>query len=260
MSVVDSHCHLDRLDLSTFDNDLNKALDFARGRGVSHFLNISISLDNFSQVLEIANAHDDVFCTCGIHPLDVEKGTASADQIAQLAQNEKVVAIGETGLDYYYAKETLALQKESFATHIHAANESKLPLVIHTRDAKKDTIDMLKSESKSDNPGVMHCFTEDWEMAKQSMDLGFYISISGIVTFNQAQNVRDVVKQLPLDRMLVETDSPYLAPVPYRGKKNQPAYVREVAEYIADLKGIGYQELAEQTTQNYFSLFSKIKR
>ncbi len=259
MQIVDSHCHLDRIDLSDFDNDLNKALDFARSRNISHFLNIAVSMENFPKVREIAEQHADVYCTCGVHPLDVENGQVSAGQLVELSQHAKVVAIGETGLDYFYAKESRQLQLESFAIHVDAANQADLPLVIHTRDAKQDTLDILRANSKRSMPGVMHCFTEDWAMAKASLDMGFYISISGIVTFKQAENVRQVVKKLPLDRLLIETDSPYLAPVPYRGKKNQPAYVREVGEFIAELIGVPLAELAEITTSNYFALFNKIK-
>ena len=180
--------------------------------------------------------------------------------MVEKAKHPKVVAIGETGLDYYYAEQTAQLQRDAFALHIQCANQLNKPLIIHTRDACDDTIAIMDEHQADKVGGVFHCFTEDWEMAKKGIERGFYISISGIVTFNNAANVREVVKKVPLDKLLVETDSPYLAPVPYRGKQNQPAYVREVAEFVAQLKGVSLETLAQQTTDNFFTLFNRAKR
>jgi TatD DNase family protein len=259
MQLVDSHCHLDRVDLSLFENNIDNVLQAARERDISHFLNISVDLDNFEQVLSIANAHDDVHCSVGIHPLDESETMIKAQQLISRAAHKKVVAIGETGLDAFYAPQTLERQYANFVEHMDAALETKLPVIIHTREAKQQTLDLIGSQDYRDVTGVLHCFTEDWDMAKKAIDLGYYISISGIVTFANANNVREVVKQLPLDRLLVETDAPYLTPVPYRGKPNYPIYVREVAEYIAKFKGIELELLAKSTTENFFNLFSKIK-
>ena len=185
----------------------------------------------------------------------IEKDALNKQQLIDLASHDKVVAIGETGLDYYYAKDTHAVQQASFVGHIEVANQLQKPLIIHTRDARSDTINLMKQHNAENCGGVLHCFTEDWDMAKKAIDMGFYISISGIVTFKNAVELKEVVKQIPLDRLLIETDSPYLAPVPYRGKTNQPAYVEDVAYYISELKGISFNELAKATTENFYSLF-----
>ena len=190
-----------------------------------------------------------------------QKDKLDADKLRQLAAHDKVVAIGETGLDYYYAKDALpACSSKVFAGHIDIANELQKPLIIHTRDAKADTLDIMRAHNAENCGGVLHCFTEDWDMAKQAIDMGFYISISGIVTFKNATELKEVVKQLPMDRLLIETDSPYLAPVPHRGKTNQPAYVQDVAYYISELKGLSYKQLAQQTTENFYNLFNLVKR
>jgi TatD DNase family protein len=259
MQLVDSHCHLDRVDLSLFENNIDNVLQAARERDICHFLNISVDLNNFEQVLAIANAYSDVHCSVGIHPLDESETVITAQQLISRASHEKVVAIGETGLDAFYAPQSLARQYNNFVEHMEAALETQLPVIIHTREAKQQTLDLIGSQEYKDVNGVLHCFTEDWDMAKKAIDLGYYISISGIVTFANANNVRDVVKQLPLDRLLVETDAPYLTPVPYRGKPNYPIYVREVAEYIAKFRNIELDLLAQHTTENFFKLFNKIK-
>ncbi|QFT54702.1 TatD family hydrolase [Microbulbifer sp. THAF38] len=255
--LVDSHCHLDRLKLDKFDGDLDTVLEFARSRGVGKFLCVGISLDNADAVVEIASKYEDVVCSVGIHPLDVESGLAGVDQLIEMAGRPKVVALGETGLDYYYSTETKETQQQSFIAHLQAAGQVGLPVIVHTRDAREDTIQLIRQHGNLQTAGVLHCFTESWEMAKAALDLNYYISLSGIVTFKNAGDLRDVARKLPLDRLLVETDSPYLAPIPYRGKPNIPAYVREVAEFIAELRGISYEQLAEITTENFLRLFPR---
>ncbi|MCF2861374.1 YchF/TatD family DNA exonuclease [Pseudoalteromonas sp. Cnat2-41] len=257
--IVDSHCHLDKLDFDKLDTDLDGVLQQARERDVEHFLCVNVTLDKFPQMLETIAPYSDVSASCGVHPLD-QKDALNIDQLRQLAASDKVVAVGETGLDYYYSAETKPVQLESFVGHIDVANELDKPLIIHTRDAREDTINLMREHHAEHCGGVLHCFTEDYDMAKKAMDLGFYISISGIVTFRNAEQLRDVVKQIPLDRLLIETDSPYLAPVPHRGKTNQPAYVQDVAYFIAELKGISYKELATATTDNFYRLFNRIPR
>ncbi|MCW8127184.1 TatD family hydrolase [Microbulbifer halophilus] len=255
--LVDSHCHLDRLKLDKFDGGLNEVLDLARSRGVSQFLCVGISLDNVDSVVDIAQQNDDIVCSVGVHPLDVESGLADADKLLELSQKPKVVALGETGLDYYYSTETKDIQRQSFAAHLQAAGRAELPVIIHTRDAREDTIELIREHGDPEHAGVLHCFTESWEMAKAAMDQNYYISLSGIVTFKKAEELREVARKIPLERLLVETDSPYLAPVPYRGKPNIPAYVREVAEFVAELRGIPYEKLAEITSENFYRLFPR---
>ncbi|WP_445357262.1 TatD family hydrolase [Microbulbifer sp. ANSA002] len=255
--LVDSHCHLDRLKLDKFDGDLDAVLEFARSRGVGKFLCVGISLENADAVVEIASKYEDVVCSVGIHPLDVESGLAGVDELIAMAERPKVVALGETGLDYYYSTDTKETQQQSFIAHLQAAGQVGLPVIVHTRDAREDTIQLIREYGNSQTAGVLHCFTESWEMAKAALDLNYYISLSGIVTFKNAEDLRDVARKLPLDRLLVETDSPYLAPIPYRGKPNIPAYVREVAEFIAELRGISYEQLAEITTENFLRLFPR---
>lgn len=257
--IVDSHCHLDRLDFDKLGLSLPEALDAARQKQVEHFLCVSVTLEQFPSMLEKVQAFDDISVSCGVHPLNQDQALDKS-QLLSLAQHDKVVAIGETGLDYYYSKDTHSVQQESFVGHIEVANELQKPLIIHTRDARTDTIELMKAHGADKCGGVLHCFTEDWSMAKQALDLGFYISISGIVTFKNAVELKEVVKQIPLDRLLIETDSPYLAPVPHRGKTNQPAYVQDVAYFIADLKGVTYKVLAKATTNNFYDLFSLAKR
>lgn len=257
--LIDSHCHLDRLNLSKHDNDLGNALQAAREKGVGHFLCISISVENRARVLEIAETYADVYATVGVHPLDVSSGLVTQEQLIQWAQAEKIVGIGETGLDYHYSEDTKATQQQSFAVHLQAAAKSGLPVVVHTRNAKEDTLSAIKDYGSLESAGVLHCFTEDWDMARRAMDLNYCISISGIVTFRNADALRDVARQVPLDRLLVETDSPYLAPIPFRGKPNEPQYVRQVAEYVAEVKGVSYETLITATADNYFRLFNKAK-
>ncbi len=253
--LIDSHCHLDRLDLAAYGGSLDQALDAARARGVGHFLCIGVSADNAATVKALAERYADVDCSVGVHPLDLEPAAEPAlDWLLSELAHPKVVAIGETGLDYHYEPESAAMQQASFRLHLDAARITGKPVIVHTREARADTLALLR-EAALPQAGVLHCFTEDWDMARAALDLGFYISLSGIVTFRNAEALREVARQVPADRLLVETDSPYLAPVPHRGKPNLPEYVREVAEYLALLRGVSSEALAEQTTENFKRLF-----
>lgn len=261
--LVDSHCHLDMLDLAPYNGDLSKVLQEAKELGVEHFLCISVQLDKTPGLLVIAEQYPDVTLSVGVHPTDEPSETAITEEdLLQYAVHPKVVAIGETGLDYYRledtnAKEIIHAQQERFRTHIRVAKKLQKPLVIHTRAAKQDTLRILREEKAETIGGVLHCFTEDTDMALQGIDLNFYVSFSGILTFRNAISIQETAKILPLNRILVETDSPYLTPVPFRGKSNVPAYVRYTAEYLAQLKGIPFVEVAKQTTENFYNLFFK---
>ena len=254
---VDSHCHLDRLKQSP--EQLAQTLQFARTRGVEHFLCVCVSVNDYDAMRDTVKAFSDVSVSCGVHPLHQDEACSYEELLAK-ASSDEVVAIGETGLDYFYSPDSKAVQLTSFVDHIKVANETGKPLIIHTRDAREDTINLLKEHKAAHTKGVLHCFTESLEMAQAAIEMGFYISISGIVTFHSASELREVVKAIPIDRLLIETDSPWLAPVPHRGKQNQPGYVVEVAEFIAELKGVSVSALAEITTQNFYSLFSLAKR
>lgn len=253
--LVDSHCHLDRIDLAPFDGSLDKALQAAREEGVKQFLCVAINVDNQAQVTGLAEQHQDIYASVGIHPLYTEGQQANFDYLCEQAQHPKIVAIGETGLDYHYAAETKQQQQEMFRTHVRAAVETNLPLIIHTRDARKDTLDILEQEGAAKVGGVLHCFTESLEMAEAAMKMGFYISFSGIVTFRNAAELREVARQIPDDRILVETDSPYLTPVPYRGKPNSPRHVVDVARCVADIRNQELATLSKNTTDNFNRLF-----
>jgi TatD DNase family protein len=254
MFLVDSHCHLDLLDLSADQGDLNHVIARAKEQGVQHLLNVCVSLADFPTLLKTAEAYPFVSASVGLHPNDQDE-EVDTDTLIKLAQHKKIVAIGETGLDYFRSTGDLEWQRQRFRAHIRAAKQLNLPLIVHTRDAKDDTISIMQEEQANEIGGVMHCFTEDWSVAKKALALNFYISFSGIVTFKNAAVIQEVAKQVPLDRILIETDAPYLAPNPHRGKPNEPAYVRYTAEYIAALRGISLAEFAEQTTQNFFTLF-----
>lgn len=253
--LIDSHCHLDRLDLTPYNGSLDALLDAARGRGVGKFLCIGVDADNAATVQQLADSHADVFCSVGIHPLDLKDGKATdLVWLLERLQHPRTVAIGETGLDYHYQPELAEQQKASFAIHLEAAKQTGKPVVIHTRAARQDTLEMLR-EADLANAGVLHCFTENWEMARAALDMGYYISLSGIVTFRNADALREVARQVPADRLLVETDSPYLAPVPHRGKSNEPQFVCEVAAFLAELRGEALEHFREQTTDNFHRLF-----
>ncbi|MGF1720257.1 YchF/TatD family DNA exonuclease [Vibrio kyushuensis] len=251
---VDSHCHLDKLDYNECHSGIEDVLEKAKNANVTQLLSVGVTLDSFPNMIEMIAPFDHVHASCGVHPLDVESDFA-LDILHEYAKHDKVVAIGETGLDYHYKPETADLQKLRFSQQVELAVELNKPLIIHTRNAQADTLSILKEGHAQKCGGVIHCFTEDLKFAEAAMDLGFYISISGIVTFRQAKELKDVVKSLPLDRLLIETDSPYLAPIPHRGKENQPAYVVEVAAYIAQLKGVALSEVGQKTTKNFADLF-----
>lgn len=255
--LVDSHCHLDRLDLEPFDGQLSNALQAANDQGVGHLLCVCIDLEHLDDVLKPARDFEFVSASVGVHPNERDGQEPTVEELVRLADDEQIVAIGETGLDYFRSEGDLEWQRERFRNHIAAAKQTGKPLIIHMREAAADTIQILKEERANEVGGVMHCFTEDREIARQALDLNFMISFSGIVTFNSAKELKEVAKMVPSDRMLVETDSPYLAPVPFRGKSNQPAYVRKVAEHVAELRQSSLDEIAAQTTDNYFSLFGK---
>jgi TatD DNase family protein len=250
--LVDSHCHLDFPDLA---QNLPAVLAAMREHDVGHALCVGVTLDKFPNVLAIAEAYDNLYASVGIHPDYEDEEAVTVEQLACLAAHPKVVAIGETGLDYYRLQGELEWQRERFRIHIRAAIAADRPLIIHTRSAAEDTLRIMREEGAERIGGVMHCFTESQAVAEQAMELGFYISFSGIVTFKNSGDLKEVAKRIPLERMLVETDAPYLAPVPYRGKTNQPAYVQYVATAIAELRGIALQEVSEATTSNFFRLF-----
>lgn len=260
MYLVDSHCHLDQLDLSPYDGELMRALTHAKKEGIGHFLCVNITLDDFPAVLKIAETYSEVSASVGLHPTEAVQSEPAAEELILLANDTNVVAIGETGLDYYRNQGNLEWQRKRFREHIRAAKAVNKPLIVHSRQAKQDTLTILREEKASDVGGVLHCFTEDWEMACDAMDLNFCVSFSGIVTFNNAKDLQAIAKRIPLEFMLIETDAPYLAPVPHRGKPNEPAYVRLVAEYIAELRGISLVELAEKTTDNFFRCFKGAKK
>ena len=255
--LVDSHCHIPLLGQ---DVPVDDVLETARQLGVSHMLCVSVDLETFPQILELAEQHANIFASVGLHPNSDVAKEPRVDELVSLAQSPEVVAIGETGLDYFRSSGELDWQRQRFRTHIQAAKQAQKPLIIHSREAKPDVINILKEEGAEDIGGVMHCFVDDWETAQQAMDIGFYISFSGIVTFKNAKEVQEVAKLVPLDRLLVETDAPYLTPVPYRGKPNRPAYVRHVAEFLAELRQQNFEEIAEQTSTNFFRLFRDAKQ
>lgn len=253
--LIDSHCHLDRLDLAAHDGSLDNALDAARARGVGKFLCIGVDAANAPVVKQLAERYPDVWCSVGIHPLDLSRNQATdLAWLLQALDHPRVVAIGETGLDYHYQPDMAEAQQESFRCHLQAARETGKPVIIHTREARADTLQLLR-EADLPQAGVLHCFTEDWDMARAALDMGYYISLSGIVTFRNAEALREVAQRVPADRLLVETDSPYLAPVPHRGKPNEPQFVREVAAALAEVRGESEQTLWENTTANFHRLF-----
>lgn len=260
ISLADSHCHLPILECVPRGHALAPALEAAREAGVDYMLCVCIELESFAQVLSLARADPRIFASVGVHPNSRDCEEAHSDRLVELAADPRVVAIGETGLDYYRSSGDLAWQRERFRIHIRAAKRARKPLIIHCREAGGDVVDILAQEDAAEIGGVMHCFVDSWEIAQRAMSMGFYISFSGILTFKNAQSVHDVARRVPLERLLIETDAPYLAPVPYRGKANQPAYVRHVAEYLAELRGLSLAELARITTGNFFRLFQDAVR
>lgn len=257
--LVDSHCHLDYL---ARDGDLDEVVARARRADIGRMLTICTKVTEFDSISGIADRFDDVWCSVGIHPHEADsEPTVTTDRLVELAQHPKTVAIGETGLDYFYEHSPRAAQQASFRAHIAAARETGLPLIVHTRDADDDTVGILQDEyAKGPFTGVIHCFSTSRELAEKSIDIGLYISLSGIVTFKKAEDLRETVKALPVEKLLVETDAPYLAPVPNRGKRNEPAYVVHTAAAVAELKGMSPDALAEVTTENFFTLFNQVDR
>ena len=261
--LVDSHCHLNCIDLSLFNNNLDNVIHAATEQGVLHLLSVCVELSDYPVLCDIAKRYEQVSISVGVHPANEEDQAPepTVALLSELAHHPRCVAIGETGLDYYHVKTESAQlnQRVRFATHIQTAINVSKPLIIHTRNAADDTIAVMQSEHANTIGGVMHCFSESWDIAQKAIDMNFYISISGIVTFKNAESIREVAKKVPLDRLLIETDSPYLAPVPYRGKPNHPALVKYVARTLSELHQVSFEELARITTDNFYRCF-KIAR
>ena len=253
---IDSHCHLNMLKLDGYYPNISGLINDLKSYDIDLVLNIATSMDDIAPVIEVAKRFESVYASCGIHPSEAPGVGYGIDDLMPYASEEKVIAIGETGLDYHYNTEHLDVMRERFVMHIELAKHLKKPLIIHTRQAPEDTIDLMKTHHAEEAGAVMHCFTESWSMARQALDMGFYISISGIVTFKNAHQVVEVVKKTPLERLLIETDAPYLAPVPHRGKPNLPIYVPLVAQKIAEIKGVDVAEVASVSCANFCQLFS----
>lgn len=250
---IDSHCHLNLLAEET--GGLDAVLAQAKENRVSHILSIAIDKASCHDVINIAENNANITASVGIHPNVDQRENFTLDELLTIAEHDKVVAIGETGLDYFRSEGDLDWQRDRFRVHIHAARQLNKPLIVHTRDARDDTMDILERENAEQAGGIIHCFTENWHTAKRALDIGFYISLSGIVTFKNAVELQEVAKKLPLDRILIETDAPYLAPAPYRGKINKPAYVKHVAEFLAELRGDTVENIAQITSDNFHTLF-----
>lgn len=254
MQIIDSHCHIDRLDLDAFGGSIESMLDHARNLSVDKFLCVCIDLEHFDDVHTLSKSYPNIYCSVGVHPTETNCKDPSIEELLEYAKSNRVIAIGETGLDYFHVRKDEAdWQRDRFRRHIAASNQSGKPMIIHMRDSKEDTIEILSREKAE--KGVMHCFAEDLKTAEAAIDLGFYISFSGILTFKSAQDLREVAKQIPTERILIETDSPYLTPVPYRGKPNSPAYTYYVAEKLAEIRNTTIGEIAKVTTQNFNQLF-----
>ncbi len=251
--LADSHCHLDCLDLSPYKQEVHKAIVAARLKGVKYILCPGITVEAFPNILKIVETEADLFAAVGVHPTEKEAHQPTLNELIELAQNKKVVAIGETGLDFYEGKDEVNTKKQIdlFKLHIRAALELNMPLIIHAREADKEIIEVLETEKAKRVGGVMHCFTGSLAMAEAALRLGFYLSFSGIITFKNAEKLRNIAKTIPIDKILIETDAPYLAPVPMRGKPNEPAYLPYTAEFMATLLGISYESFVNQTTENF---------
>jgi TatD DNase family protein len=254
--IIDSHCHLDRLDLEPFDNSFEHLIQETLDSGVEHMLCVCIDTESYPSMLSLVESFPSISVSVGVHPNDKERHDPEPEELVAMADHPKNLAIGETGLDYFRSEGDLEWQRERFRRHIRAAHLCNKPLIIHTRAAREDTIMVMQEEGAAEAGGVMHCFTEDWDMASKALDMGFYISFSGIITFNSAKDLREVVKKVPLDRLLIETDAPYLAPVPKRGKPNYPSYVRYVAECVADVRGVSVDEIETITRDNFRRLLN----
>ncbi|MEZ5661461.1 MAG: TatD family hydrolase [Burkholderiaceae bacterium] len=253
---IDSHCHLD---FPALRDDLDTVLASMRDNGVAGALCVAVTLEDAPRVRQLAEEHDHLWASVGVHPDYEGVREPDVEMLCEAAKHPRIVAIGETGLDYFRVQGDPHWQRERFRVHVRAACASGLPLIVHTRAAREDTLRILREEGASQCGGVLHCFTENWEVASAALDLGMYISFSGIVTFKNAADLREIAARVPADRILVETDSPYLAPVPHRGKRNQPAWVRDVAAGVAEVRGLELGELAEITTANFFELFKKAR-
>lgn len=253
--LIDSHCHLDRIDLAPYQNDFANFMGAVSDCQIEYLLTIAIDLESYPAMLSMVLDYPQISVTVGVHPNERDGKDPTVEELVSLGKLDKVIGIGETGLDYFRSEGDLSWQQQRFRNHIIAAKILKKPLIIHTRNAKEDTLRILEEENAAEVGGIIHCFTEDWEFAQRALDLNFYISFSGIVTFNSAKEIKEVAKKVPADRFLIETDSPYLAPVPYRGRPNYPIYVRHVAEQIAELRGTTFNNIAEQSTANFRRLF-----
>jgi TatD DNase family protein len=253
--LIDSHCHLDRIDLKPYQNDFACFMQEADNAQLEHLLCIAIDLEAFPAMQALVSGYSQISLSLGVHPNEQEGRDPSVEELIALGQQANIIAIGETGLDYFRSEGDLNWQQQRFRNHITAAKALKKPLIIHTREAKLDTLRILKEENAGEVGGIIHCFTEDWEFAQKAMDLNFYISFSGIVTFNSAKEIKDAARKVPANRYLIETDSPYLAPVPFRGKPNYPTYVRYVAEQLAELRGVPINKIADESTENFYTLF-----
>ncbi|MBS3965434.1 MAG: TatD family hydrolase [Methylomonas sp.] len=253
---VDSHCHLDRIDLAPYQNQFADFVADARQQQIEHMLCIGIDLEVFPAMRALVAPYDDISLSVGVHPNVTDGREPSVDDLLALAQDAKVIAIGETGLDYFHSQGDVEWQHRRFRTHIQVAKILQKPLIIHTRNAGHDSLDVLREAGADQVGGIIHCFTEDWAYAEKALDLGFYIAFSGIVTFKNAHTIKDVAQRVPSDRFLIETDSPYLAPMPHRGKPNYPTYVRYVAEHIAELRNTSVETIAQQSRDNFYRLFA----
>lgn len=250
---VDSHCHINFPELA---GRMNEVLENMRQNQVTHALCVSVNLENFNEILQLVDKYPHIYGSIGVHPDHESDTEPTIEALVKLAQHPKIVAIGETGLDYFRLKGDLEWQRERFRTHIRAAKKCHKPLIVHTRESAADTLKIMSEEGAAEVGGVMHCFTETLEVALAAIEMNFYISFSGIVTFKNATLIKEVAQHIPLERMLIETDSPYLAPIPFRGKLNQPAYVRHVAEEIAKLRGISLEQVGQVTSENFKTLFT----
>jgi len=257
---IDSHCHLDRLELAPYGHDFARFVLETEAQQIAHMLCVAISLEAYPAMLNLVRDYDHISVSVGVHPNEQDCHEPSVEEVVELASNPKVVAVGETGLDYFRSEADTGWQHERFRTHIRAARAAGKPLIVHTREARADTLRILAEEGAGEVGGVLHCFTEDWETAKGGLDLNFFISFSGIETFRNAAQIQDVARRVPVDRFLIETDSPYLAPIPHRGKPNYPHYVRHVAQFIADLRQMTLEETADVTSRNYHTLFGNRKQ
>lgn len=257
--LVDSHCHLNFKD---FDEDFDAVIDRAFSSGVGVMQTICTKMHEFDAIHAIAERHPDIYCSVGVHPHEAGKGEmVTVQRLVECAASQKVIGLGETGLDFFYEHSPRAEQEESFRRHIEAARQTGLPIIVHTRDAEEDTVRILQDEMKDGAfTGLIHCFTSSKYLSDAALEMGFYISISGIITFKKSEELRDTVRSIPLERLLVETDAPYLAPMPYRGKRNEPSYVVETNKMVAALKEVDEETCARVTTENFFALFNKAKR